>query len=250
MATNNSSNPCVELHNLMPLGIRELTGTRERDQPPPASSQDSSCTCLTPPLLTSPLANSTKGQRGEEHGYSPVDPSPEQGLHRPERQEHVGLNGQTDNYSKLIRLLDESESLSARPVTPQHSVRLQLYNRQYQKFRDRQLLDPKVWKDIYYSRPGRVPNHQPYHHLGERYRELRATSTVAFASSARHRSHQWRVACGVTCYNHPEGPWCEVQSQDGTQICILAALPMSDTPQTAVQLPSQISRHHPSVPPP
>lgn len=113
--------------------------------------------------------------------------------------------------------------------------RLQLYNHKGDKFSSSYLSNPNAWKDISYARPGWTPDHQPYLKPGNQYLKLKANSTVVFIGMAPPNERgPKKVACGVTCYNHKEGPWCEVQSQNGDRICILA-VPRA-TPQTPPQM--------------
>lgn len=103
---------------------------------------------------------------------------------------------------------------------------LQLYNRKVERFSFSHLSNPKTWRDITYARPGWIPDRLPYHEPGERYWELKANSAIVFASMPLSEIGQKKkVPCGVTCYVHFEGPWCEIQSQTRTRICILAAPP-------------------------
>ncbi|KAF3856754.1 hypothetical protein F7725_017477 [Dissostichus mawsoni] len=106
------------------------------------------------------------------------------------------------------------------------SQSLQLYSRTGKKYSYRELSNPMVWKKITYARPGWTPEFPPFLKPGNQYLELKANSTVVFTSMAPpHGKGPNRLASGVTCYDHKEGPWCEVQSQDGARICILAVSP-------------------------
>ncbi|XP_058486895.1 protein TASOR isoform X3 [Solea solea] len=207
MAAINSSQPCIEIHKLMPLDMRKLTNTRKTDQPHPDSTQAG--TSFTPQVEVE-----------------------EPRLHRTERQENVAPNKKHDHYSALLEVFGDlygNKPPPSQTVSAERTRRLQLYNRHGQRFSDQQLLNPMVWSDIYCARPGWVPKGEPYHQLGQRYWDLRAASTVVFVGSPHHLSSQTRVPCGVICYDHPEGPWCELQSPNGTQICVLAAPSMLDT---------------------
>ncbi|XP_031157236.2 protein TASOR isoform X2 [Sander lucioperca] len=100
--------------------------------------------------------------------------------------------------------------------------RLQLYNHKGEKFNYTTLKNPLSWKDITYYRPGWIPCHLPFLKPGNRYWELKANSTVVSIGMAPpYGKGPKRVACGVICYNHFEGPWCEVQSYNGDGVCLL-----------------------------
>ncbi|XP_032369638.1 uncharacterized protein LOC116687986 isoform X2 [Etheostoma spectabile] len=108
---------------------------------------------------------------------------------------------------------------NASGCTPQ---RLQLYNHVGEKFNYTTLKNPVSWKHITYYRPGWVPCHLPFFKPGNRYWELKANSTVVSSGMApSYGKGPKRVACGVICYNHFEGPWCEVQSHNGDGVCFL-----------------------------
>ncbi|XP_070829318.1 uncharacterized protein [Chaetodon trifascialis] len=144
--------------------------------------------------------------------------------YRPGRQENQTTPASEDSYSEPMELLSKSPPPPAQQGFPK---RLQLYNSKGEKFSCAYLSNPQTWQDITYARPGWIPDHLPYLMPGKQYRELRANSTVVFSSTLPYGEGQKkeRVACGVTCYIHIEGPWCEVQSQNGTRICILASPP-------------------------
>ncbi|TDH14558.1 hypothetical protein EPR50_G00045210 [Perca flavescens] len=100
--------------------------------------------------------------------------------------------------------------------------RLQLYNYKGEKFNYAALKNPLSWKDISYYRPGWIPCHLPFLKPGNRYWELKANSTVVSIGMApQYGKGPKRLACGVICYNHFEGPWCEVQSYNGDGVCLL-----------------------------
>lgn len=106
------------------------------------------------------------------------------------------------------------------------SQSLQLYSHTGKKYSYKELSNPMVWKKITYARPGWTPEFPPFLKPGNQYLELKANSMVVFTSMAPpHGKGPNRLASGVTCYDHKEGPWCEVQSQDGARICILAVSP-------------------------
>ncbi|XP_040059629.2 protein TASOR isoform X2 [Gasterosteus aculeatus] len=124
-----------------------------------------------------------------------------------------------------------------RPSAKSCTQRLQLYNRKGRKFQSRYLWNSNAWKDISYARPGWTPDQQPFLKPGNQYLELKANSTVVFIGTAPPKERgPNQVACGVTCYNHEEGPWCEVQSKNGTRLCILGV------PLTTVQTSSDDRR--------
>ncbi|XP_073328822.1 uncharacterized protein [Pagrus major] len=167
-------------------------------------------------------------QGGGQQTGNTENSSPGPEIHVPARQENLATPGPEDSYSEPIKLL----SVSTPPPAQQGPIedftkRLQLYSHRGEKFSNCQLSDPTAWPDITYARPGWVPDSLPYLQIGERYWELKAESTFYFAKNPAHVKGQMKekVACGLTFYNHDEGPWCEVQSENGARICILAAPP-------------------------
>ncbi|XP_033482081.1 protein TASOR isoform X2 [Epinephelus lanceolatus] len=133
------------------------------------------------------------------------------------------IQGRTESPSNILK---SSPAPAEQGPTKTTSLRLQLFSHSGQKFSYEQLKHPRVWKTITYARPGWVPHHMPFLKPGKQYLHLKANSTVVYTGMApAHGKSAKRVACKVTCYNHHEGPWCEVQSQDGTSICILVAPP-------------------------
>lgn len=147
---------------------------------------------------------------------------------QPERQENLAPPGPEESYSKPMTMLSESTTPSAQPILSEgHVKRLQLYGRKGEKLSNFHLSNPKIWENITYIRPGWVPQRLPFLPV-ERYWELKANSTVVSTSTPSYLNKDHRielVTCGVTCYIHAEGPWCEVQANNGTRICILAADP-------------------------
>lgn len=126
------------------------------------------------------------------------------------------------SYSTLV----PSES----PSSPGPSKRLQLYSAHGVKLKNNQLFNPKMWHSISSFRPGWVPDRLPFLH-GDRYWELKTSSSVVSTSPppppySKHPKGN-KVPCGVTCYIHAEGPWCEIQAANGTRICILVAEPQN-----------------------
>lgn len=121
---------------------------------------------------------------------------------------------------------------SGSPSSPGPARRLQLYGAHGVKLKNSHLFNPKLWRSIGCFRPGWVPERPPFLH-GDRYWELRANSTVVSTSPpptlpAPHCAidpSSLKMPCGVTCYIHSEGPWCEIQAANGTRVCILAAEP-------------------------
>lgn len=150
-------------------------------------------------------------------------------IYVPVKQENLATPGPEDSeYSEPTELLSESALPPAKQGPMEDMTkRLQLYSHRGDKFSNYQLSDPIAWRDITYVRPGWVPDSLPYLQIGERYWELKAESTFSFAKTLAHVKSQMKdkVACGLTFYNHDEGPWCEVQSENGARICILAAPP-------------------------
>ncbi|XP_075951683.1 protein TASOR isoform X1 [Anarhichas minor] len=134
----------------------------------------------------------------------------------PQTQPALTENKREEGYLEKQGTARQGSAKSCEP-------RLQLYNHKGDKFSSSYLSNPNAWKDISYARPGWTPDHQPYLKPGNQYLKLKANSTVVFIGMAPPNERgPKKVACGVTCYNHKEGPWCEVQSQNGDRICILA----------------------------
>lgn len=150
------------------------------------------------------------------------------------RKQPVNTGGCAPVPAELELPSDFSESPPApaqQGPTKSPTSSLQLFNRNSKRFSYNELKNPCNWKNITYTRPGWIPYHLPFLRPGNQYSELRANSTVVFTGMAPpYGKGPRRVPCGVTCYNHREGPWCEVQSQNGTRICILVAPPPSNPP--------------------
>lgn len=155
-------------------------------------------------------ATQTAGDKDEED-------QPGGGTKEPEGAKESTLLLENGPYSTPV----PSES----PSSSSPSKRIQLYGTNGVKLKNGQLLNPKLWHTISGFRPGWVPERLPFLH-GDRYWELKASSSVVSTSPPPHSKH-WsnRVPCGVTCYIHAEGPWCEIQAANGTRICILVAAP-------------------------
>lgn len=129
------------------------------------------------------------------------------------------------------------ELLSEIPAVPAHSnnpppdpqpgpsggQRIQLYGHMGNKLNSAQLGDPDAWAGIFYARPGWTPYYSPFLQPGYGYWQLKLHSSISYARKPPQTKHPKKVACGITCYDHPRGPWCEVQSLEGTVICFLAA---------------------------
>lgn len=166
---------------------------------------------------------------GEKQTGNTEESTPVPEIYRPERQENPAPPGPETSCSKPMKLLSESPSSPVQQgLVEGHTKRLQLYGCQGEKFSNIHLSNPQIWQNITYIRPGWVPERLPFL-PGERYWELKANSTVVSTSIPSYKDQRKeKVACGVTCYIHAEGPWCEVQSSNGTRICILAAEPQTD----------------------
>lgn len=121
-------------------------------------------------------------------------------------------------------LLDDISYSTLEPIDSHFSKRIQLYGSNGIKLKNNQLFNPKLWRSISSFRPGWVPNRLPFLHA-DRYWELKASSNVVSTNPPSKHSVSNKVPCGVTCYLHAEGPWCEIQTANGTRICILVAEP-------------------------
>lgn len=155
------------------------------------------------------------GEKGEE---KPLGSSEES-----ERKANAGPPPPENGSSAQMKALSES------PSSPGPTKRLQLYGSRGEKLKHNYILNPKMWQNITYFRPGWVPERLPYLH-SDRYWELKANSTVVSTSVPPYNKDQKadKVPCGVTCYIHAEGPWCEIQASNGTRICILVAEPQNE----------------------
>ncbi|XP_041795655.1 uncharacterized protein LOC121608445 isoform X3 [Chelmon rostratus] len=173
---------------------------------------------------SAPVPAGNQGEGRGKHTGDTEDSTSVPETCRPGRPENLATPGSEDSHSEPMELL----SVSPLPPAQQGlQKRLQLYNSKGEKFSCTHLSNPQAWQDITYARPGWIPDHLPYLTPGKRYWELRANSTVVFRGTPPYGEGQKKekVACGVTCYIHVEGPWCEVQSHNGTRICALAAPP-------------------------
>lgn len=115
-------------------------------------------------------------------------------------------------------------SAPAPSENPSSSKRIQLYGTRGVKLKNNQLFNPKLWHSISSFRPGWVPDRLPFLH-SDRYWELKASSNIVSTNPPPKYPLSNKVPCGVTCYFHAEGPWCEIQAANGTRICILVAEP-------------------------
>ncbi|KAM3609548.1 uncharacterized protein V6R79_016703 [Siganus canaliculatus] len=134
---------------------------------------------------------------------------------------------QSQNIEDQIKTDENCSEPAPKGPSEDFSKCLQLYNQKGEKFSIMKLSLPKNWKDITYARPGWVPNHLPFFKPGGQYWKLKAKSTIVSASTSKYTGScpDGRLSCGVTCYNHAEGPWCEIQSENGTRVCVLAVPP-------------------------
>lgn len=149
-------------------------------------------------------------------------------------KEKPGGGTEEAERGKVATPLPENGSFSTpapseSPSSPGPSKRVQLYNAHGAKLKNNQLFNPKMWHSISCYRPGWVPDRLPFLH-SDRYWELKASSSVVSTRPPPPYSEPPKgnkVPCGVTCYIHAEGPWCEVQAANGTRICILVAEPQN-----------------------
>lgn len=147
----------------------------------------------------------------------------------PEKQENSAPPGPEKSCSKPLKSLPSSPvSPPQQSLTKGHRKRLQLYGPKGEKFSNIQLSNPQIWQNITYIKPGWAPVRLPFMHT-KWYWILKANSTVVSTSVPQYVKDQRKdlVACGVTCYIHPEGPWCEVQANDGAMVCLLVAEPQN-----------------------
>lgn len=104
--------------------------------------------------------------------------------------------------------------------------RLQLYTSEGEKLSNVHLSNPEIWQNIGYIRAGWAPSRLPFL-PNSQYWKLKANSMVVSTSIpllGKDKGYE-KTPCGVTCYMHSEGPWCEIQADNGTLQCLLAALP-------------------------
>lgn len=177
------------------------------------------------------------GEEGEDLpqiSFKLEDSSPSRSAGDKGEKEKPGGGTEEPERGKVATPLPENGSFSTPAPSesssfPAPSKRVQLYSAHGVKLKNNQLFNPKLWHSISCFRPGWVPDRLPFLH-GDRYWELKASSTVVSTSppppySKRPKGN--KVPCGVTCYIHTEGPWCEIQAANGTRICILVAEPQN-----------------------
>lgn len=161
--------------------------------------------------------SSPSGSVGQTAGDKGEEEQPGGGTEEPESGKVSTLLLENGPYSTPM----PSKSLSS----TSQSRRVQLYGIHGAKMKNNQLFNPKLWHNICCFRPGWVPDRLPFLH-GDRYWELKASSTVVSTNPPPNSKLSFcinKVPCGVTCYIHAEGPWCEIQAANGTRICILVA---------------------------
>ncbi|XP_041634850.1 uncharacterized protein LOC121504230 [Cheilinus undulatus] len=172
-----------------------------------------------------PNAPSTDGKQGGGNPPENANSAPE--VCRSWRQENQKSSRAGNGHFKANKSQSSSSKNTSSPAQKSPikdpPKRLQLYNHKGQRIWDALLLDPNVWSDIAYARPGWIPNSRPFFKPGNYYYQLKAESTVDCTANPSNQTLWSRVACEVTRYNHSEGPWCEIQSGNGTRICFLAA---------------------------
>lgn len=152
-------------------------------------------------------------------------------IRKPGRQENLATPVAENSHSNPVKMLPQSLSSSAQQdYSKDHHERLQLCGCLGEKLSNANLSNHKMWQNISYIRPGWVPDGPPFL-PDDQYWELKANSTVVSISipPCLKDPKQDMVACGVTCYIHDNGPWCEVQNDHGTRVCLLVAGP--ETPQ-------------------
>lgn len=162
-----------------------------------------------------------------EHGGGNHGKGPE--ICKPGKRETVTSHREEGIHSKPAKL--HHQGFSSPPQQAFREARrrrLQLYTSQGDKLSNVHLSNPEVWQSIGYIRAGWAPSHPPFLPSSQ-YWKLKANSTVVSTSiplQMKDKVHE-RVPCGVTCYMHSEGPWCEIQADNGTLQCLLAAHPTS-----------------------
>lgn len=160
-----------------------------------------------------------------EHGDRNHGKGPE--ICKPGKRETVASHREEGIHSKPAKL--HHQGFSSPPQQAFREARrrrLQLYTSQGEKLSNVHLSNPEVWQNIGYIRAGWAPSHPPFL-PNSQYWKLKANSTVVSTSiplQVKDKGHE-RVPCGVTCYMHSEGPWCEIQADNGTLQCLLAAHP-------------------------
>lgn len=141
---------------------------------------------------------------------------------KPGKREKATNPGEENTHSKPWKFVSRSSS----PPQQERQRRLQLYTTQGEKLSNVHLSNPKVWQNIGFIRAGWAPSRLPFLPISQ-YWNLKANSRVvstSVPSQGKDKSYE-KVPCGVTCYMHNEGPWCEIQANNGTPQCLLGALP-------------------------
>lgn len=160
-----------------------------------------------------------------EHGGGNHGKGPE--ICKPGKQETVTGHREEGIHSKPPKLHHQSFSSPPQQAFREgRRRRLQLYTSQGEKLSNVHLSNPEVWQNIGYIRAGWAPSHLPFFPSSQ-YWKLKANSTVVSTSiplQVKDKGHE-KAPCGVTCYMHSEGPWCEIQADNGTLQCLLAAIP-------------------------
>lgn len=181
--------------------------------------------CKDDPQPCSIKPTSADGQLQECTAGKPDGKAPE--TCKPGKREMATDSGEGESHSRPAKLHSQR---SSGPPQPDLRVggcrRLQLYTSQGEKLSNVHLSNPTIWQNIGYIRVGWAPSRPPFL-PNSQYWRLKANSTVVFTSipsQAKDKSHD-KEPCGVTCYVHSEGPWCEIQADNGTLQCLLAALP-------------------------
>eukprot|EP00066_Takifugu_rubripes_P016522 XP_011605788.1 PREDICTED: periphilin-1-like isoform X2 [Takifugu rubripes] len=203
------------------------------DRDAPQTSSDLPV-CRDDPQLCSIEPTSAAGQQQErkeectavEHRGGKHDGTGSE-ICKPGKREMAADSGEEDNLSNPAKFHFQGSS-----CPPQQDLRgggdrrLQLYTSQGEKLSNVHLSNPTVWQNIGYIRAGWAPSRLPFLPSSQ-YWKLKANSTVVATrvpSQAKDKNHD-KEPCGVTCYMHNEGPWCEIQADNGTLQCLLAALP-------------------------
>lgn len=170
--------------------------------------------------LGTPEESTAVEHGGENHGKGPD-------ICKPGKRETLAGSREDGIHSKPAKLHHQRfSSPPQQPLGEGRRRRLQIYASQGEKLSNVHLSNPEVWLNIGYIRAGWVPSHLPFL-PSSYYWKLKANSTVVSTSippPGKDKSHD-RVPCGVTCYMHSEGPWCEIQTDNGTLQCLLAARP-------------------------
>lgn len=183
--------------------------------------------CKDDPQLCSIKPTSAAGQQQERKEECGKREGTGSEICKPGKPELATDSGEEDNHSNPGKFHSQSSSCPPQqdPRLGGHR-RLQLYTSQGEKLSNVHLSNPTVWQNIGYIRAGWAPSRLPFL-PNSQYWKLKANSTVVTTrvpSPAKDKSHD-KEPCGVTCYMHSEGPWCEIQADNGTLQCLLAALP-------------------------